>query len=116
MSKLLVIFGATGKQGGSVINSILSDSSLSSTFKLRGITRDTSKPASKALSDKGVEMVSADLNDEASLENAVKGAYGVFAVTDYWATMDSPNEIKQGKNIVDASKVSLFFRFIVSQG
>lgn len=36
MSKLLVIFGATGKQGGSVIEALLA--AKSSPFKLRGIT------------------------------------------------------------------------------
>lgn len=51
-------------------------------------------------------MVSADLNDQASVEKAVQGAYGVFAVTDYWATMDGATEIRQGKGMVDASKVS----------
>jgi uncharacterized protein YbjT (DUF2867 family) len=108
MSKLLVITGATGKQGGSVINSILSDPSLSSTFKLRGVTRDTSKPASKALEERGVEMVSANLDDKASLEAALKGAYGVFAVTDFWAHMDMETEVRQGKNICDAAKVCPF--------
>lgn len=106
MSKLIVIFGATGNQGGSVIKSILADKSLASTFRLRGVTRDVSKPAARALTDSGVEMVSGNLEDRASLDAAVKGAYGVFAVTDYWAKMDGPLEIRQGKGIADASLVS----------
>ena len=57
MSKLITVFGATGNQGGSVIKHILADSQLSSEFKIRGITRDVSKPAAKALADKGVEVV-----------------------------------------------------------
>lgn len=56
MSKLITVFGATGNQGGSVIKHILADSQLSSEFKIRGITRDVSKPAAKALADKGVEL------------------------------------------------------------
>jgi uncharacterized protein YbjT (DUF2867 family) len=58
MSKLLTVFGATGRQGGSVIRTVLADSSLSKQFKIRGITRDVSKPDAKALADKGVEMIS----------------------------------------------------------
>lgn len=58
MSKLITVFGATGNQGGSVIQAILADPTLSKEFKLRGITRDASKPAAQALQAKGVEMVS----------------------------------------------------------
>lgn len=56
MSKLITVFGATGNQGGSVIKAILADSVLSKEFKIRGITRDVSKPAAQALTSKGVEM------------------------------------------------------------
>lgn len=58
MSKILAVFGATGNQGGSVIRTVLSDPALSSQFKIRAITRDVTKPAAKALADKGVEVVS----------------------------------------------------------
>ena len=57
MSKLLTVFGATGNQGGSIIKAVLADPALSNEFKIRAITRDTSKPAAKALADKGVELV-----------------------------------------------------------
>jgi uncharacterized protein YbjT (DUF2867 family) len=55
--KILVVFGATGNQGGSVIKTILEDPSISSQFHIRGITRDISKPASVALAEKGVSLV-----------------------------------------------------------
>lgn len=57
MSKLITVFGATGNQGGSVITSILNDPILSEEFKIRGITRDISKPAAQALAARGVEVV-----------------------------------------------------------
>jgi uncharacterized protein YbjT (DUF2867 family) len=57
MSKILTVFGATGNQGGSVIKNVLASSTLSKTYKIRGITRDASKPAAVALKDKGVEVV-----------------------------------------------------------
>ena len=56
MSKLITVFGATGNQGGSVIKNILADSTLSKTFKIRGITRDVSKPAAQALAKQDVEL------------------------------------------------------------
>lgn len=55
--KILVVFGATGVQGGSVINSILGDLRTAREFKIRGITRDPSKPNAKALINRGVECV-----------------------------------------------------------
>lgn len=58
MSKILTVFGATGNQGGSVVRAILNDPALSKEFKIRGITRDVSKPAAKDLASKGVEVVS----------------------------------------------------------
>lgn len=57
MSKqLITVFGATGNQGGSVIKHILADAALSKEFKIRGITRDVSKPAAQALVKQGVDM------------------------------------------------------------
>lgn len=53
--KLLVVFGGTGKQGGSVIKSILDDQKTAAQFSIRTITRDPSKPAAQALSARGVE-------------------------------------------------------------
>lgn len=58
MAEVLTVFGATGNQGGSVIKRVLEHQQLSKRYKIRGITRDVSKPAAKELVSKGVEMVS----------------------------------------------------------
>jgi uncharacterized protein YbjT (DUF2867 family) len=105
-SKILTVFGATGNQGGSVVANVLSNAKLSSEFKLRGITRDPSKPNAQKLTAKGVEMVSADMNDVASLKSAISESYAVFAVTNYWETMSKEIEVQQGKNIADVSKAT----------
>ncbi|KAI4139321.1 MAG: hypothetical protein LQ341_004267, partial [Variospora aurantia] len=47
--KVFVVFGATGNQGGSVINSVLSDPAAAQEFRIRGITRDPTKPNAQAL-------------------------------------------------------------------
>ncbi|EGP91961.1 unnamed protein product [Zymoseptoria tritici ST99CH_1A5] len=104
--KVLVVFGSTGNQGGSVINTVLSHSELASRYTLRGITRNASSSKSQALASKGVEMVTADVNDPSTLGAAVKGAYGVFAVTDFWSIFSKDAETAQGKAIVDASKAA----------
>lgn len=101
---ILTIFGATGNQGGSVVDTVLSNPDLVAKYALRGITRDPKSRKSQALARKGIEMVKADLNDELSIEAAVRGAHGVFAMTDYWSLLDKKKEILQGKTIVDACK------------
>lgn len=102
-TKLLTIFGATGNQGGSVIRAVLAYPKLSSTYKIRAVTRDPSKPNAQILTAHGVECVKADLNDPNSLSTALKGSYAVFAVTNYWESMSMSIEVQQGKNIADAS-------------
>lgn len=104
MSKLLVVFGATGQQGGSVINTVLADPDLSQQYTIRAITRDTSKPAAHALKSKSVELAQADAGDKASLQQALKHAHTVFILT---TTVDGPGaketEVQQGRQIADAA-------------
>ena len=64
--KTIAVLGATGVQGGSVVRALLKDTS----WKVRGVTRDASKEGAKALEKQGVEVVSANINDEQSLRQA----------------------------------------------
>ncbi|KAI4135266.1 MAG: hypothetical protein LQ347_000814 [Umbilicaria vellea] len=102
--KVLVVFGATGLQGGSIIEQVLADPKASSQFSIRGITRDPSKPAAKELTAKGVECVAADLEDKASLRKALEGAYAAYAVTNFWEKFSAELEVQQGKNVADVAK------------
>ncbi|XP_069838297.1 nmrA-like family domain-containing protein 1 [Dendropsophus ebraccatus] len=98
--KIITVFGATGAQGGSVANSLLMDR----TFAVRAVTRDTSKPAALKLKEAGAEVVSADLDNEKSLESALSGVYGAFVVTNFWDHFSKEKEVQQGKVIVDLCK------------
>ncbi|KAJ9655104.1 hypothetical protein H2198_005960 [Neophaeococcomyces mojaviensis] len=106
MSKLLVIFGATGQQGGSVLDYVLNDAELSSKYVIRAITRDVNSDSAKKISSKGVEVVSADPNDDSTLRPALRGANTVFAMT-FPSFADVSNteniEVRQGKAITDAA-------------
>jgi uncharacterized protein YbjT (DUF2867 family) len=51
---LVVVVGATGIQGGSVIKALIQSDK---PYRLRGLMRDTSKPAARKMVDQGVEMV-----------------------------------------------------------
>ncbi|PYH47108.1 NmrA/HSCARG family protein [Aspergillus saccharolyticus JOP 1030-1] len=106
MSQIITVFGATGNQGGSVVKSILADPVLSKEWKIRGVTRDTSKPAAQALAAQGVELVTADMSSTEAALPAVTGAHTVFLVTDYWETMSRETEVSQGKAVADACKAA----------
>jgi len=105
MSKIITVFGATGNQGGSVVDIFLNDPKLKE-WRVRGVTRDVTKDSSKKLAAKGVEVVSADMDDKASLEKAMENATAVFAVTNYWEKLDAALETQQGKNLADAAKAA----------
>lgn len=112
--KIITVFGATGAQGGSVADIFLHDHKLSSEWLVRGVTRDIQKEKAKHLAAQGAEVVSADVNDKASILKAVQGASAVFAVTNYWEKLDQKLEVQQGKNLVDASKEAGVQQFIWS--
>ncbi|SJX64115.1 uncharacterized protein SRS1_14770 [Sporisorium reilianum f. sp. reilianum] len=112
--KVLTVFGATGQQGGSVIQTILKTPALNAKYALRGVTRDTSRPAAQELAKLGVDVVRANLDDPASLNKALGGSYGVFAVTNFWESMDGAKETQQGRNIVDASLSSGVNHLVIS--
>ncbi|KAH8647396.1 hypothetical protein BX600DRAFT_518656 [Xylariales sp. PMI_506] len=105
-TKLITVLGATGAQGGSVINSLLDNPS----YTLRAVTRRPSSDAAISLTRKGVEVVKADTDDLASLKSAMAGSYAVFAVTDFWVPFASvgpleasAGELAQGINIAKAA-------------
>ncbi|KAL7796750.1 hypothetical protein V8C37DRAFT_327260 [Trichoderma ceciliae] len=102
MSKILTVFGATGNQGGSVVEAVLADPALSQEFKIRGVTRDVNKPGAKKLASRGVELVVADMSSAQSVAPAVQGAHTVFLVTNFWESMSADIELSQGKVVVDA--------------
>ncbi|XP_004675122.1 PREDICTED: nmrA-like family domain-containing protein 1 [Condylura cristata] len=98
--KVIVVFGATGAQGGSVARAILE----SKKFAVRALTRDVTRPSALALQDLGAEVVRGDLNDKASVEAALKGAYGAFLVTNFWEHQNKEKEVCQGKLVADIAK------------
>ena len=53
----------------------------------------------------GAELVKGDLNDRASIEAALQGAYGVFSFQNFWRPdIGKEGELRQGKNVADAAK------------
>lgn len=77
-TKVFTVVGATGTQGGGIIDFLAANSD----YKLRGITRYPDSAAALDLKARGVEVVQADLNDVASLRAVFAGSYAVYGVTD----------------------------------
>ncbi|TAQ84332.1 hypothetical protein B7494_g7338 [Chlorociboria aeruginascens] len=104
MSKLLVVFGATGQQGSSIINHVLSTPTLSSKYKIRGISRDPSSAPSVALKAKGISIVRGDPSDFSSLQTCLEGAHTVFIMTvSLYTPTGKAEEIAQGEKIADTA-------------
>lgn len=68
--KIIAVIGATGAQGGGLVNAILNDPE--GGFIPRAITRNVNSDKAMSLSKKGVEVVQADLDDVESLKKVLK--------------------------------------------
>jgi uncharacterized protein YbjT (DUF2867 family) len=118
---LIVVVGATGLQGGSVVTNLEASDK---PYRIRGLTRDTSKPSAQALAKRGVEVVACNISvgNEAEVREAFEGASFVFVrvprppysrtpiltrlsqiVTNYWEHVNKARETAEGKLMVDAA-------------
>lgn len=97
-SKIILVTGATGQQGGAVANSLLAKGQ-----KLRVMTRHPEKAS--ALAKAGAEVVTGSLTNATDLQAALRGVHGVFAMsTPFEAGMDE--EVRQGVMMADAAKTA----------
>lgn len=102
-------------------------------WRVRGLTRDPSKPAAQALTARGVEMVGADLDRPETLTAAFAGAHAIYAITDFWQPYFNPAnkeklkegqimnefcfdlEVRHGENMANAAaKVETLERYVWS--
>ncbi|GGS84523.1 NmrA/HSCARG family protein [Streptomyces cinerochromogenes] len=93
----IAVTGATGAQGGATARALLGTG-----HRVRALTRRPGSPAADALRAAGAEVRHADFDDRASLDAALAGADGLFAVTTPFGT-DTTTEIRQGTALVDAA-------------
>ncbi|KAJ8609444.1 hypothetical protein MRB53_039115 [Persea americana] len=97
---LLVVLGATGHQGGAVIDYYLNHPSQLN-FKLRGVTRNVGSEASRELQSKGVDMAEADLGDKQALQKAFEGATHIFSNSDsnqmIFSAIKKPELLRDGQ-------------------
>ncbi|KAM4057801.1 nmrA-like family protein [Hirsutella rhossiliensis] len=103
--KLVTVYGATGVQGGSVVDSLLQNKSHD--FSLRAITRNPDSEKAKKLAARGVEVVKADGFHKDEVLEAFKGSWAVFVNTNTSdPALHRPGGITEsglGKLVVDAA-------------
>jgi uncharacterized protein YbjT (DUF2867 family) len=100
-SRIITVFGATGAQGGGLARALLADPARG--FTVRAVTRKPESDAGRALASAGAEVVAADLDDAASVQRAMSGAWGAFCVTNFWEHFSPGKELAQAGAMADAA-------------
>ena len=109
-SKLVLVTGATGKQGGAVVEALLTRG-----HQVRALTRNAASPAANRLRQQGVEIAVGDFTDHGSLVRAMRGADAVYAISKgNDLEQGAEKEIAQGTTITDAAKAAGIAHFIYS--
>jgi uncharacterized protein YbjT (DUF2867 family) len=98
--RVVVVTGATGRQGGAVARHLLSQG-----WRVRAVTRRPQRPAARALTALGAEVVRADMMNKTELMPAFADAYGVYSVQNFMPD-GTAAEITQGRNVADAAKAA----------
>ena len=103
---LVLVTGVTGHQGGAVANELLAKG-----VRVRGMTRKPESDAAKALAARGAEIVKGDFDDEASLKQALAGAWGAFSVQNTWEA-GVQREEEQGKQFAKLAREAGIKHFV----
>src|SRR5438128_4390273 len=75
-SKRVLVTGATGKQGGAVVEAFVTRG-----HHVRALTRNAASPAAQRLREQGVEIAGGDFTDHDSLVRAARGVDAVYAMS-----------------------------------
>ncbi|MGW4059235.1 SDR family NAD(P)-dependent oxidoreductase [Amycolatopsis sp. NPDC004747] len=110
MTDVVVVTGATGRQGGAVARRLLADG-----VPVRALVRRPESDAATALAAAGAELVTGDLTDRASLKPALRGARAVFSVqSPDLDDLTSNVERVNGLNLVEAAQQAGVSQFVHS--
>lgn len=102
--RIIAVVGATGAQGGGLVRAILADPR--GGFVARAITRDVKSDKARELERQGADIVAADIDDEKSMANALRGAYGAYFVTFFWAHFSPEKEKDEVRKLARAAKTA----------
>jgi uncharacterized protein YbjT (DUF2867 family) len=109
----ILVFGATGQQGGSVAKALLAAG-----WPVRAMVRDPASPKAAALRESGIELVHGDLNDPDSVRAATAGVYGVFSVqtSSPSGQISDEDEVRYGITVADAAADGGVAHLVYSSG
>ncbi|WP_312403923.1 NmrA/HSCARG family protein [Rhizobium sp.] len=105
----ILVFGATGRQGGAVAEALLK-----ARWPVRAIVRDTAAPKSVTLRQAGAELVKASFADLDTLRAGMDSAHGVFSVLP--ANLSETEEVRIGCAIADLAAESGVAHLVYSSG
>ena len=97
ISGTITVLGATGGQGGAVVDSLLDAGAT-----VRAVVRSADSPKAIALAERGVELAVGDIASGAGMTEAFQGAAGAFALTTPFET-GVEAELMQGDSIIAAA-------------
>lgn len=100
MNTQIAVFGGTGKQGGAVIDSLLSRGA-----HVRALVRNPESERARSLAERGVELAHVEIGDTASLSTALQGVDAFFFMTtpENHTLAAIEGETRQGNALVDAA-------------
>ena len=104
--RVVLVTGATGKQGGATASELLARG-----HRVRVMTRKPDGEAARELTRRGAEVVKGDLDDPASLEKPLAGAWGAFAVQNTWEA-GVEREEEQGHRFAKAARAAGVRHFV----
>lgn len=105
----ILVFGATGRQGGAV-----ADALLKAGWPVRAIVRDISAAKSIALRQAGAELVQGSFADLDTIRAQMDSAHGVFSVLP--ANLSETEEVRIGCAIADLAAESGIAHLVYSSG
>ena len=105
---IILVTGATGQQGGATARELLGRG-----HRVRAMTRKPEGEKARDLAVSGAEVVQGDLDDPASVERALAGAWGAFAVQNTWEA-GVEREEEQGKRFAELAKKAGVQHFVYS--
>lgn len=106
--RTILVAGATGRQGNAVARGLLDKG-----YSVRALTRKPDSPAADDLLRRGAEIVAGDLDDPGSVEIALEGAWGVFAVLTM-AEAGVDWEVEKGTQLAELAKKAGVTHYVYS--
>ncbi len=110
----VLVLGATGNQGGAVVDAILNSPKLKNAVQIYALVRNPDKKEAQALQKRGVILVKGDLENKDSVQQALKNIDTVFSVQSNQNKGGVETEEKQGKLVAELAKDAKVKHFIYS--